>query len=140
MNLITDIRRHLFSTHVPELNLMRLIIAGLLLAAATAYAGEAEVVKVEIIKTGSDTFGVDVTVRHADEGWKHYADKWEVVAPDGTVLATRILYHPHADEQPFTRSLSGVKIPVSIKEVTVRAHDSVHGYGGKTVKAALPPK
>jgi len=60
------------------------------------------------------------------------------VAPDGTVLGTRTLYHPHVDEQPFTRSLSGVKIPGSIKEVTVRSYDSVHGYGGKTLIVAVP--
>ena len=28
-----------------------------------------------------------MTVRHADTGWDHYADKWDVVAPDGAVLA-----------------------------------------------------
>ena len=37
---------------------------------------------------GSGRWRFDVTVRHADEGWDHYADKWDVVAPDGTVLAT----------------------------------------------------
>jgi hypothetical protein len=88
--------------------------------------------------TGKKTYSFDVTVRHTDDGWNHYADKWDVTAPDGTVLGTRTLYHPHVDEQPFTRSLSGVKIPASIKEVTVRAHDSKHGYGGKTFTVAVP--
>jgi len=108
--------------------------------ATAAYAGEADVVGVAVRMTGENTYSFDVTVRHADEGWQHYADKWDVVAPDGTVLATRILYHPHEDEQPFTRSLSGVKIPESINEVTVRAHDSKHAYGGKTAKVAVPKK
>ncbi len=115
-----------------------LLLTCLLLAATTAQAGEADVENVNVTMTGKDSFSFDVTVRHADEGWKHYADKWDVVAPDGSVLGTRTLYHPHVDEQPFTRSLSGVKISDSIKEVTVRAHDSVHGYGGKTVKVAVP--
>jgi hypothetical protein len=105
---------------------------------AAAYAGEAEVVDVAVRMTGENTYSFDVTVRHADEGWKHYADKWDVVAPDGTVLGTRTLYHPHENEQPFTRSLSGVKIPPSISEVSVRVHDSVHGYGGKTVTIVVP--
>ena len=104
----------------------------------TAYAGEADVVDVEIKMTGKNSYYFDVTVNHADEGWNHYADKWDVVAPDGKVLGTRTLYHPHVDEQPFTRSLSDVKIPPSITEVTVRAHDSVHAYGGKTMKVAVP--
>lgn len=108
------------------------------LIGATAYAGEADIVGVKVRMTGKDTFSFDATVRHADEGWNHYADKWDVVAADGTVLGTRTLYHPHVDEQPFTRSLSGVKISDSIKEVTVRAHDSVHKYGGKAVIVVVP--
>ena len=88
---------------------------------------------VTVKEKGENQFYFSVSVYHDDEGWDHYADKWDVVAPDGTVLGTRILHHPHVNEQPFTRSLSGVKIPDTIETVTIRAHDSVHGYGGKTV-------
>jgi hypothetical protein len=55
-----------------------------------------------------------VTVRHADEGWNHYANAWQVLAPDGAVLATRVLRHPHVGEQPFTRALAGVKVPPGV--------------------------
>ena len=106
----------------------------------TILAGKADVVEVKVEKTGKELYRFEVTVRHGDEGWKHYADKWDVVAPDGTVIGTRTLYHPHVNEQPFTRSLSGVKIPAAITKVTVRAHDSVHAYGGATVTVALPQK
>ena len=119
---------------------LSLLLICLLFAAATAQAGEADVEKVSATITGKNTYRFNVTVRHADEGWDHYADKWDVVAPDGSVLATRTLYHPHVDEQPFTRSITGVKISESIKAVTVRAHDSVHGYGGKTMNTVLPKK
>ena len=102
------------------------------------YAGEADVTSVEVTRTGEGTYQFHVTVSHHDEGWNHYTDKWDVVAPDGTILGTRILYHPHVDEQPFTRSLPGVKIHDGIRSVTIRAHDTVHGYGGKTVTANLP--
>ena len=34
-----------------------------------------------------------------------------VCTPDGKVLGYRKLHHPHENEQPFTRSLSGVEIP-----------------------------
>ena len=78
-----------------------------------------------------------VTVHHADAGWDHYANKWDILAPDGRVLATRELLHPHDNEQPFTRSLSGVTIPEGVDEVVVRAHDSVHGYGGTEVKVVV---
>lgn len=101
-------------------------------------AGQADVQKVEVKQTGENSFHFDVTVLHNDEGWDHYANKWDVVAPDGTVLATRILHHPHEDEQPFTRSLSAVKIPKSVNNVSIQAHDSVHGYGGKIITIQLP--
>ena len=117
-----------------------ILFACLLLMATTVYAGEADVVEVNVTHTGDETYKFDVTVRHADEGWEHFANKWEVTAPDGTVLGTRILAHPHVEEQPFTRSLSGVKIPENLAEVTVRAHDLVHGYGGKTLVVAVPGK
>ena len=120
------------------IKLSNVIFTSLLILTTAVWAGEADVVEVDIKKTGGDTYFFKVTVKHADEGWDHYANKWAVVAPDDTVLGTRTLYHPHVDEQPFTRSLSDVKIPASITEVTVRAHDSVHKYGGETVKVAVP--
>jgi len=110
----------------------------LLIWPVEASAGEADVVKVEASKSGNDEYRFNVTVLHTDEGWEHYADKWDVLAPDGTVLGTRTLLHPHVGEQPFTRSLSGVKIPENIKTVSIRAHDSVHEYGGNTVTVELP--
>jgi hypothetical protein len=61
-----------------------------------------------------------------------------VVARDGEVLGSRSLRHPHVDEQPFTRGLSGVKIPERIQQVTIRAHCSVHGNGVTVVTVDLP--
>jgi hypothetical protein len=101
-------------------------------------AGEADVQKVDVKKTGGRTFAFIVTVQHDDTGWDHYADKWEVISADGTVVGLRILHHPHVNEQPFTRSLSGVEVPADLSMVTVRAHDSVHGYGGGTATVDLP--
>ena len=109
----------------------------LVLWAGAAAAGEADVLAVEAAPESAGVWRFDVTVAHADEGWDHYADKWEVVAPDGTVLGTRVLLHPHETEQPFTRSLGGVAIPEATDRVTVRAHDSVHGLGGDEVTVEL---
>ena len=114
-----------------------LLGAGLLSASAVA-AGEADVLDVEITHSGDDRYRVIVTVRHADEGWDHYADQWRVVAPDGTVLGTRTLHHPHETEQPFTRSLGGIQIPAGVSEVTIEARDTVHARGGKTMTVAVP--
>ncbi len=122
------------------MKLVYIFFGCILLMTTSVYGGQADVVEVDVKRTAGGTYKFDVTVRHADKGWKHFADKWDIIAPDGTVLGTRILAHPHENEQPFTRSLAGVKIPANLKEVTVRAHDLVHGYGGKTVKVAVPKK
>jgi len=100
-------------------------------------AGGADVTKVEVSQTGQGIYRFDVTVRHGDDGWQHYADRWEIVGPDGTVLAVRKLAHPHVDEQPFTRSLDGVDIAPVIEAVVVRARDKVHGYDGREVTVRL---
>ena len=113
-------------------------LSATLLGISVASGGEADVVDVKVQLEPSGTYHFDVTVRHADTGWKHYADWWEILAPDGSVLATRPLRHPHVDEQPFTRDLPDVKIPDAITRVTVRAHDSQHGFGGKEVTVELP--
>ena len=122
------------------MKLIYIFSACLLIISTAVYAGEADVIEVNVKRAADGTYEFAVTVRHSDEGWKHYANKWDVTAPDGTVLGTRILAHPHVDEQPFTRSLSGVKIPENLDEVILRAHDLVHGYGGKTVTVAVPGK
>ena len=70
----------------------------------------------------------DVTLRHADEGWDHYADGWGVYTLDGAELGYRTLHHPHVTEQPFTRSLS-VEVPRKTQAVIIRPRDSVHGEG-----------
>jgi hypothetical protein len=108
------------------------------LSILSAQAGETDVVNVDVTRSGENTYLFQVTLEHADEGWDHYANKWEVLAPDGTLLGTRVLYHPHVDEQPFTRSLPNVIVPAGVTSVTVRGHDSVHQYGGKTVTLDLP--
>ena len=105
-----------------------------------AHAGEVETVDVEVRAQGNDRFAFHVTLRHGDTGWEHYANLWKVVGPDGRVLGKRVLAHPHVNEQPFTRSLSGVEIPSSISEVTIRARDSVHGMAARTYTVDVPHK
>ena len=85
----------------------------MMLIAGPLLAGEADVIDVTVVKTAPHIYDLTVTVRHDDSGWEHYADKWEVLDLNQNVLATRILYHPHVDEQPFTRGLSAVKIPTA---------------------------
>lgn len=119
----------------PRAGLLALALAASI--AGSAFAGEADVLRVEAVPEGGGTWRFHVTVRHDDTGWDHYADKWDVVAPGGTLLGTRVLLHPHESEQPFTRSLGGVAVPEGVKRVTLRAHDSVHGYGGREMAVEL---
>jgi hypothetical protein len=125
-----DLKRHNLMVKIT-------LFSAALLLSPLAQAGKADVLKVRVKCTDRCSFSV--TVKHADQGWDHYANEWQVVALDGRILGTRTLYHPHVDEQPFTRSLSGVSIPSSIHSVTVRARDTVHGYGGREQRVELPP-
>lgn len=117
---------------------MLFLIPVLATGGAAAVAGEADVVDASARLTGERTYSFSVTVRHDDTGWEHYADRWQVLAPDSTVLGERVLLHPHETEQPFTRSLSGVVIPEGIDEVIIRAGDSVHDFGGAELRIRLP--
>ncbi len=106
------------------------IVSLLLPPAGFAAAGEAEVISASARCDATSLCEIIVTLEHADEGWRHYADRWDVLDPEGEVLATRVLRHPHVQEQPFTRSLRGVQLPARLTHVSIRAHDSVHGHGG----------
>lgn len=115
-------------------------------AQSTAFAtGGADVLDVQARQTAPQAWYFSVTIKHPDTGWDHYADGWDVVLPDGSVVKpaggefTRTLVHPHVDEQPFTRSQSGVKIPAGVKRVTVRAHVIPDGYVGKTRQVDVTP-
>ncbi|MDG4719299.1 MULTISPECIES: hypothetical protein [Thalassospira] len=114
------------------------VAGGAFLFSNALLAGEADVVAATVTKLPDGSYHFDVTVAHADTGWDHYANVWQVVGPDGVVLGERELMHPHVEEQPFTRSLSGVNIPADIKSIIIRAGDLVHGYGGQEVTLGLP--
>ena len=114
------------------------LLTGLILMlSSTSWAGEADVVGGAITALGDGRFRVDATVRHDDTGWDHYANRWDVLAPDGTILGSRVLAHPHENEQPFTRSLT-LEIPADVTEITLQANDSVHELGGETFTLSVP--
>lgn len=99
--------------------------------------GCAGVIAVELTAQGGG-YQVSATVSSADTGWDKYADAWIVRTLDGEILGTRELTHPHVDEQPFTRSLSGVQIPEGVDTVEVAARDSVEGFCGETMEVDVP--
>jgi hypothetical protein len=53
------------------------------------------------------------------------------------VLGKRELFHDHANEQPLTRTQTGLRIPKDVDEITAEARDRKYGYGGKTVIVAV---
>ena len=112
------------------------LITVLLSYSSIAVSGQARILDVKVTEN-QGSFRFDVTLEHADTGWDHYADGWEVMSPAGDILGKRVLAHPHVDEQPFTRSLSGVRIPQGVNSVTIRAHDSVHGYNKEMFEVDL---
>ncbi len=121
--------------------MLRIFFLSLILwpfAKGLIYADEPRVLSATIKQASNGTFTISAEVEHGDDGWDHYADAWEVLTPEGEVIATRKLAHPHVNEQPFIRSKSGIKIPADITEVIVRAHDKVHGAGEKTVTLTVP--
>ncbi len=118
--------------------MIRRVILMLALAATQAAADPADVVDAEVTRNADGTYRIAVTVASDETGWDKYADRWQVLAPDGTVLATRVLHHPHVTEQPFTRSLRSVALPGDVGRVRLRAHDSVEGFGGAELVVPLP--
>ena len=112
----------------------------LLIVSLTIQANEVEIVDVKAHQNNDKTWTFAVTLNHADTGWDHYANEWQVIAPDNKILATRTLYHPHVNEQPFTRNISGVKIPASMETVRVIAKDTVHGLAKTAMQVNLKTK
>ncbi len=100
----------------------------LIVAAGSALADDATIEAATAKKSG-DSWTFSVTLRHGDTGWNDYADGWRVVLQDGTEVGMRVLYHPHVEEQPFTRSQSGIKIPDGTDTVYVEARTNTDGWG-----------
>lgn len=101
-----------------------------LLLAFMALPALADAPKIEAVTAvpSGTTWRFDVTLSHPDTGWDHYADGWRVLDMQGNELGLRVLAHPHVQEQPFTRSLSGVVIPTGTTQVQIQARCLVDGW------------
>jgi hypothetical protein len=111
------------------------LLLALLLLTGAAQAGEVAIRYASFEQSGG-AWRVDVTLQHGDTGWEHYADGWRVVDERGSVFGHRTLYHPHVDEQPFTRS-HRLSIPAGVTQVYVEAHDTVHGWSPQRLAVDL---
>ncbi|AVO37828.1 hypothetical protein [Pukyongiella litopenaei] len=106
------------------------------LPALSAAADPPVVEKAQVRERGGG-WRFDVTLRHPDTGWEHYADGWRVLDINGVELGMRVLHHPHETEQPFTRSLDGVVLPRGVTRVQVQARCSVDGWAEPPVAVDL---
>lgn len=113
------------------------ILLALALAVQDANAGDVDIIAADFHADGQGRWTVNVTLRHQDTDWEHYADNWQVVDEKGKVLGDRVLFHPHINEQPFTRSLSGVQIPEDTSVVYITAHDKKHGWTDNRLRVDL---
>lgn len=109
----------------------------LFFAATPAIADPAHVVNVTAAQSASG-WQFDVTLSHADTGWADYADGWRVELADGTIVGNRPLTHPHVEEQPFTRSTSGVPVPEGTTQIFIRARTNTDGWSDTTTPVTLP--
>jgi hypothetical protein len=105
----------------------RLLLVFTALMAVPALADPAQVEAVTLTQRAG-AWTVSVTISHGDTGWDDYADGWRVETPGGEILGTRVLHHPHVEEQPFTRSLGGLSLPDDVTEIVVRTRTTVTGW------------
>jgi hypothetical protein len=92
-----------------------------LLFCSVAHAQSPLILKANDNLKTNQLFDVAVRIRHPDTGWNHYVNEWIVVTADGKEIAKRTLYHPHVNEQPFTRYVKDVVIHVDVSRVTITA-------------------
>ncbi|SFF71607.1 hypothetical protein [Roseobacter denitrificans] len=112
--------------------MIRYVIISLLLSTLPALAEPPRIDHVAARQASDGTWRFSVTISHPDTGWDHYADAWRVLDMEGRELGVRVLAHPHVEEQPFTRSLSNVRIPEGVKRVQVQARDKPGGWNPDT--------
>ena len=118
--------------------MLKKLFFAVVLMTSPAFAEPPSVDHVAARQSSNGTWRFDVTISHPDTGWSHYADAWRVLDMEGNQLGIRELAHPHVKEQPFTRSLSGVRIPEGVTSVQVQARDKPGGWNSQTKVVRLP--
>ena len=78
----------------------------------------------------------NVTIQSDETGCEQYADWWEILKEDGTLVYRRILGHSHPNDQPFTRSGGPAKVDQN-EILYVRAHMNKLGYVGDVYKGSV---
>lgn len=98
-----------------------------------------DVIAAELERQG-DAWRLDATLSSPYDTPDRYADAFRALSEHGTELGIRELAHDHANEQPFTRSLTGLDIPDDVARITVEGRDQEYGWGGDTVEIQVPSR
>lgn len=91
-----------------------------------------------LTRDSDGSWSLDVTLSSQYDSPERYADGWRVLDADGKVLGEHTLGHDHADEQPVTRTQTGLEIPDGVDVITVEGKDTENGFGGATLKVQVP--
>lgn len=96
---------------------------------------QASIVSVTSSQSG-DAYTFAVGISSPDTGCNQYANWWEVVSENGSLIYRRILGHSHVNEQPFVRSGGSVNITAT-QEVIIRVHMNTSGFGTQGYKGSV---
>jgi len=101
---------------------------------------EAFPVVIDVSASSDDgaTWRFSVTLSSPYDTPQRYADAWRVLDGNDTELGIRVLGHDHANEQPFTRSQSGIAIADGTEVVYVEGRDQANGWSGQRFAFSLP--
>ncbi|EAR09338.1 hypothetical protein [Reinekea blandensis] len=115
-----------------------LLTVGIILAQAAANDDQRypAVLDVEAVEQDG-RWSVTTTISSPYDSPERYADGFRVLTDTGVELEVRTLWHHHADEQPFTRSLVGLPIPDGVTSIYVQGRDKANGWGGQVVRVRL---
>ena len=100
-----------------------------------AESGLADIVSVSV-SGQQNSYQFAVGISSPDEDCDQYANWWEIVSPDSSLIYRRILAHSHPTEQPFVRSGGPVEIGPN-DTVIIRAHMHPGGYGGVVYEGSV---
>ena len=100
-----------------------------------AASGLANIVSVSF-SGQENSYQFSVGISSPDVDCDQYANWWEIVSPDSSLIYRRILAHSHPSEQPFVRSGGPVEIGPN-DTVIIRAHMHPAGYGGVVYEGSV---
>lgn len=104
------------------------LFAGLMTVPGSVLAGKPQVVWVELNQEARH-WRITGTLSHDDAGDYHFMDRWQVLTPDGDVLGEEAFITPRVQAPERITTLRDIRLPQGTREIRVRVHDTLHGWG-----------